>query len=290
MSIPHFIELFKQALKLSRIQNLVIIAATQYFAAIFLVHGIHQFEVVLLDVRFFGLVLSTVIIAASGYFINDYYDVKIDLINKPDKVIVGKSVKRRPVLLGNLVLNGIGVLMGAWVSIWVGVVNFVCAFLLWLYSNQLKKMPFIGNLLVALMTSAALLIIALYYRSNELLLFTYALFAFGITIIREIIKDIEDRKGDESFGGKTLPIAIGVRNTKMVLYFFILIFVIAISAFLIKVNNIILINYFALMAIPMLYFVILLIKADTKSAFSNLSRYCKWLIVAGIFSMVLISY
>jgi len=290
MAVESFFNLTKQALKLSRVKNLIIIVFTQYLAAIFLVLDSGNYLLVLQDYKFFGLVLSTIIIAASGYYINDYYDIKIDLINKPDKVIVGKNVKRRSVLFSHLVLTAIGIVLGIWVSTWIGALNLICAFLLWLYSNQLKKLPFIGNFVVALMTGATLLSIALYYRSNELLLYTYALFAFGMTLIREIIKDIEDMEGDAMYGGVTLPIAIGVRKTKLIIHCLLVIFIGFITFFLILVKNQILINYFILLIIPLGFFIFRVVKADTKSAFSKLSSYSKWLILAGILSMVLINY
>lgn len=282
--------LIQEALRLSRVKNLIIIASTQYLAAIFLVMGVENYMAVLKDLHFFGLVIATIIIAASGYFINDYYDIKIDLINKPDKVIVGKNVKRRPVLFSHITLNAIGIIIGLWISKWIGCINFICAFLLWLYSNQLKKLPFVGNFVVASMTGATLLSLILYYHSHELLLYTYALFAFGVTLIREIIKDIEDMKGDEMYGGSTLPIVIGLRKTKLFIYILIILFIGVITSFLLLLKNQILINYFSILTVPFGIFIYRIVKADTKSAFSYLSSYSKWLTLAGIFSMMLVNY
>lgn len=290
MAVDSFLNLTKHALRLSRVKNLIIIIFTQYLAAIFLVLGMGSYLLVLQDLKFFSLVGSTVVIAASGYFINDYYDIKIDLINKPNKVIIGKNVKRRPVLVAHLILNTIGIALGIWVSIWIGCLNFICAFLLWFYSNQLKKLPFVGNFVVALMTSSTLLSLVLYYRSHEILLYMYASFAFGITLIREIIKDIEDMQGDAMYGGLTLPITIGLRKTKFIIYCLLTILVGVIASFLLLLKNQILFGYFTLLLIPLSIFVFRIAKADTKSNFSNLSSYSKWLILAGVLSMVLINH
>ncbi|MCV9388614.1 geranylgeranylglycerol-phosphate geranylgeranyltransferase [Reichenbachiella ulvae] len=285
-----YFRLLKEALKLSRVNNLIIIFFTQYAATIFILNNDKPVSDVLLDPRLFALVLGTMIIAASGYYINDYYDIKIDLINKPDKVIVGRNIRRRPVMFAHVAMNLIGVLLGAWVSLYLGVINLICAVLLWWYSNQLKKLPFIGNLVVALMTSTTLLVLSLYFGSLNLLLFVYAFFAFGITLIREIIKDIEDMEGDASFGGVTLPIALGTRKTKWILYGLNLLFFISLGYFLFRLHHFEMNVYFGLMMIPYAHFIWKLIHADTKIAFTRLSNYSKWLIVAGIFSMVILEF
>ncbi|UXP33635.1 geranylgeranylglycerol-phosphate geranylgeranyltransferase [Reichenbachiella agarivorans] len=281
--------LLVDALRLSRVNNLIIIFFTQYITAIFLLGEPVHFMQVITDFKLFALVLGTVIIAASGYYINDYYDIKIDLINKPDKVIVGRNLKRRPVLLAHLMMSLLGILMGAWVSPWLGLVNLGCAVLLWWYSNQFKRLPFVGNFVVALMTGCTLLVLGIYYHTTDLLLMVYAFFAFGITLIREIIKDIEDKEGDAQYGGLTLPIALGTRRTKYVLYFLMLCFLIFLSYFLYRLGSQKLTVYFLILLLPYLRFVYLLIKADTKIAFTHLSNYCKWLIVAGIFSIIVLN-
>lgn len=285
MSKRYHIQLLVDALKLSRVNNLIIIFLTQYLGAFFLTN--QGYMNILLDVRFFVLVVSTVMIAAAGYYINDYYDIKIDLINKPKKVIVGKSIKRRPVMFAHTTMNAIGILLGAWVSLWIGFVNLIIAVLLWWYSNQLKRLPLAGNVLVALMTSATLLILSVYYQKPNPLLYIYAFFAFGITLVRELVKDIEDMEGDASHGGNTLPVAIGMRHTKYFLFALIVLFVCSLAYFLVEINNQLLNYYFSILLIPFCYFIYLLYIADTKRHFSQLSAFSKWIIIAGIFSMVL---
>ena len=278
------------ALRLSRFNNLVIIFITQYAGAIFLLNADQPVWFVVGDLRFFVLVLSTVIIAAAGYYINDYYDIKIDLINKPERVIVGHTIKRRPVMIAHTTLNAIGIFLGSLVSLWIGVIHLVCAFLLWLYSNQLKRLPFIGNFVVALLTAATLLVLLVYYHSVDLLTLVYALFAFGITLIREIIKDIEDMEGDANYGGLTLPVWLGLRQTKLIVLVLIIPFVASLVVFLIKVQNQLLLCYFGLLIVPFLYFIYKLAYADTKKQFAYLSSYCKWLIIAGIMSMAILKF
>jgi 4-hydroxybenzoate polyprenyltransferase len=286
MSRQSHIQLFIDALRLSRVNNLMIIFLTQYLGAIFLTA--YHYSIILTDLQFFALVISTLLIAAAGYYINDYYDIKIDLINKPNKVIVGKAIKRRPVMIAHTFLNGMGILIGAWVSLWIGLINILVAILLWWYSNQLKRWPLAGNVLVAFMTSATLLLLMVYFNTTDVLIFTYAFFAFGITLLREIIKDIEDIEGDASHDGHTLPVILGIRKTKSVLFVIIVLFFTCLSYFLVRIHNVYLSVYFGLLFIPFIHFVYLLVNADTKNHFSQLSTYCKWIIIAGIFSMVLI--
>lgn len=284
------IQLLIDALKLSRFNNLIIIFITQYAGAIFLLNSDQTLFFVLGDFRFFMLVLGTVIIAAAGYYINDYYDIKIDLINKPERVIVGHTIKRRPVMIAHTTLNAIGIILGTLVSVWIGFIHLVCAFLLWWYSNQLKRWPFVGNFVVALLTGTTLLVLLAYYRSTNLLVITYSFFAFGITLIREIIKDIEDVEGDASYGGQTLPVMLGVRQTKMILFAIIALFFFSLIVFLLKVQNRYLLYYFGMLSVPFFYFLFKLLRADTKKHFAYLSSYCKWLIIAGILSMVILKF
>ncbi len=290
MNLRSVLSLFSSALRLSRVNNLIIIFFTQYFAAFFILDDQVSWQAVLMDIRFFVMVMSTVIIAASGYFINDYYDIKIDLINKPHKVIVGKEIKRRHVMAAHVGFNSLGIVLGGWVSPWIGLINLIAAFLLWLYSNQLKRMPFIGNLVVAFLTGLTITTLCIYYKTFDLLIITYAFFAFGINLVREIIKDIEDIKGDATFGSNSLPVVIGVRNTKVVLYLLILLYLWALTLFLLKLGNLYLSIYFLILSVPFLYFVYLLKNADTTRQFSFLSRFCKWIILAGILSMVLLKF
>lgn len=278
-----------ELIKLSRAGNLLIIILTQYMVAFFLVDNPAGWTEILQDAGFFIMVLGTVTIAAAGYFINDYYDVKIDMINKPDRVIVGRKLKRRTVMLLHLCLNAVGVILGAWVALRIGLVNFIAAFLLWFYSNDLKRRPFIGNLTVALLTGVSLILVGLYFGTNELLIFIYAFFAFGITLIREIVKDLEDMKGDLAFGAKSLPIVLGIRKTKLVVYVLILIFVLSLVLFISRERNVFLTNYFLALLLPVGYLVYRIYKADTKQHFYMLSQHLKWLILTGVLSMIFVN-
>ena len=275
---------FRGILKITRYPNLLIIALSQYMAAIFLLRPAPSWEMAN-DLKLHLLVLSTLLIAAAGYIINDYYDVKIDLINKPDRVIVGKVIKRRVIMLMHSAFNMIAVLIGIYVGPWVAATHVLSSFVLWLYSNQLKRMPFIGNFSVSLMTGLSILVVSIYYRSVEPLVFVYAFFAFSLTLIREIIKDLEDWRGDATHGCLTLPIVWGLRRTKLLLYFMIGLFVISIIYFTVHIQSITLTTYFAILALPFLFFTYRLVNADARRHFTFLSLYCKLMMLSGVFSM-----
>lgn len=273
-------------LRLTRFQNLLIIALTQYMTAIFLIGPDELWLEYLTSIRLFLLSSSTIFIAAAGYIINDYYDVKIDYINKPDRVIVGKILKRRIVMVAHTVFNFIGISIGFFLMPKLGLINFLAAFWLWLYSNQLKRLPFIGNLSIAFLTGLSICVVAIYYQKNELLIYTYALFAFALTLVREIIKDMEDLKGDASFGCKTLPIIWGIRRTKIVQYVLLAIFICLLIIMASEVDKLVLKNFFLLLIIPIAYFMVRLFRADSSKEFSFLSFYCKLIMLAGVISMI----
>jgi 4-hydroxybenzoate polyprenyltransferase len=217
--------------------------------------------------------------------INDYYDVKIDYVNRPEEVVVGKVIKRRVVILLHSLLNFAGVGLGYLVSPRIGLINFMAAFLLWLYSNRLKREPFIGNLTVAFLTGLSIYLVAFFYQKNELLVLTYAIFAFFINLIREIIKDIEDRPGDRKHGCRTLPIVIGFRKTKQVIFLIALCFISSIFVVTFRINNPVLFIYFGIMGGVFMWFMWKIYHADRQIHFSELSRIAKILMLVGTLSM-----
>ncbi len=271
--------------KISRPINLLMVGIAQFMAAFFLVETTAEGLPVYLDFRLYLLILSTVIITAAGYMINDYYDVKIDYVNRPDQVIVGKTIKRRVVIMLHSILNFTGIALGLIVSPAVGAVNFAAAFFLWLYSNELKRRPFVGNLVVALLTGLAVYLVGIYYQKAELLIFTYAVFAFYLNLIREILKDIEDRSGDRKHGCRTLPIVIGFRKTKQVIFIIAFCFIISIVLITLALNQTELFIYFGGLGIFFIYFMYKIYTSDRRSHFTSLSAMAKALMLIGTISM-----
>ena len=277
---PQLLPLFR----ITRFWNLLIIVVAQYFTVAFLV-DYH----LLLDWRLAALSASTVIIAAAGYIINDYYDVKIDLINKPERVVVGRGVSRRYAIFLHTALSVTGILLGLVLNWKIGAINFFSVFMLWLYSNSLKRLPFIGNFVVAFFTAGSIAIPWLLYPfAGKTLILTYTLFAFFTTLVREIIKDMEDLKGDNTFGCKTLPIVWGLRKTKNLIYILTLMFLASVFVIDLLVEKLPMIYFSVFLFAPVAWLMIRLIRADTKKDFYKLSQLCKLIMVLGIFSMALI--
>ncbi|MCX6312361.1 MAG: geranylgeranylglycerol-phosphate geranylgeranyltransferase [Bacteroidetes bacterium] len=239
-------------LKLIRWPNLLIMAFTQYMVRWFLLIPIlnlkaHDLDYSLLKVQmteidFFLLVLSTVMIGAAGYIINDYFDIRVDSVNRPNTNVVGKVIKRRVAMGAHMTINIIGAGLGLYLS-WkynffrVGSFLFISApALLWFYSTNLKRQFLVGNLVIALLSGIVPMMVILFEIPNIYKAFpelvqseylnltdalhvtqTIALFAFIVSLLREIIKDVEDYEGDMEYGCKTMPIVIGLARTKIVL-------------------------------------------------------------------------
>jgi 4-hydroxybenzoate polyprenyltransferase len=271
--------------RISRPINLLLVAFAQFMTAFFLVESTASGLPVYQDYRLYLLILATVLITAAGYMINDYYDVKIDYVNRPHEVVVGKGIKRRVVLFLHSLLNFTAIGLGFLVSPKIAVINFFAAFLLWFYSNHLKREPFVGNLTVAFLTGFSVYLIGFYYQKSELLVLTYAIFAFFLNLIREIIKDIEDRPGDRKHGCRTLPIVIGFRKTKQVIFLIAFGFVCSILIVIFKINLPILFIYFGMLGIAFGWFMWKIYQADRKKHFTQLSSFAKFLMLVGTLSM-----
>lgn len=282
--VSKFVISVKALLRLTRFWNLAIIGLAQYFTAYFLI-GAFTVQ----DWRLLLLSVTTIMIAAGGYIINDYYDIKIDLINKPDRVVIGKGVTRRYAILFHTALSVSGVGLGLLLGWRIALINFLSAFLLWLYSNNLKRQPFIGNLAVALLTGMSIFIVNVFYQPYNSLVLIYALFAFSMTLVREIIKDMEDWKGDNSFGCRTLPIVWGIRKTKVLLYVFLVLFAISVLVLNRLYVGLPLYYFLIFLFIPLIYLGKRLIRADTIRDFTKLSSLCKMIMLLGIGSMGLVS-
>lgn len=280
--IYHFMMGF---LRLIRVQNLLIVVGTQYLARVALIGPRDRWTSLLLDPTLFLLSLSTVCIAAAGYIINDYFDIKIDIVNKPDRVIIGRYLKRQVAMGVHQALSFIGVSIGLYLSKWVFVVDVLSVTLLWFYSAKFKRQPFVGNFIVACLTALSLIILAVYYRREVDLLLIYALFSLVISLVREIIKDMEDVKGDARFGCRTLPIVWGIRRTKQLLYAIIATFIASLFIIAHSLQNQQLAWIFMILLVPITWLIYRLVLADTKRDFSYLSSLCKLIMLIGVVSM-----
>ena len=275
-------------LNLIRWKNILIIVLTQFFVYIFLnadaCFYIGHFEPLIL------VCASTILLAAAGYLINDYSDIRIDVINKPENLIVERYISRRVVLTLHLVFNLAGVIIACLVNYKFGILTVLIAFILWQYSVRFKYHFFVGNMLVSAMMALSLIVIDFASESMlELWVLFYAVFAFLTGLMREIIKDIEDLEGDAVFNAHTLPNTLGIPKTKIVIYYLMLLtltLLVLSCAYLYYKGYIILPSYLIVAtAIPLAIFYQRTISADTKKDFSLLSRMIKLIMLAGVVSM-----
>ncbi|HKK42548.1 MAG TPA: geranylgeranylglycerol-phosphate geranylgeranyltransferase [Bacteroidales bacterium] len=258
------------------------------------------------------LVLATVLITAGGYVINDYFDIKTDLINK-GKVIVGTRVPRRHAMMWHNVLNLVGVIIGFYIS-WksgytmMGILFLLVSGLLYFYSASYKRQFLVGNIIVALLTAMVPLLVVLYewpalYRyytvnatsvpSLEFIFYWvggFALFAFLTTLTREIIKDIEDFEGDLAYGRNTVPVVIGILSSKIVSVCLIVITIVLLYIvwYYFLFDKITLIYITAAVVIPLLVAVFRLVTGSKKEHLHNASSIMKFVMFTGIFYSVVV--
>ena len=245
--------------------------------------------------RFGLLVLSALLVAAAGYIINDYYDVKIDAINRPDRLVIGRVVRRRKAMLAHVLMSGTGVLLAAWLHPVLGAVTLGTALLLWGYSARFKRVALAGNASIATLTAALVLLpelqLQLARNESNSVVWPYALAAFLLTMVREIVKDVEDMRGDAQHGCRTLPLVAGVARTKWVSGFFLAclgLLTVGATYRLFESGHWPLGTWLVLLVLlPMAQLARLLIRADRRRHFKHLSAWCKGIMLAGVLSMML---
>ena len=268
-------------LRLIRFPNLLILASSQYLAGVYLMHVSHQEKVLFL------IILSFTLMAAAGYILNDYYDLKTDKINKPQRVIITHSVSKKSALIGTTFCSILSIDISFEISFLMGIFCMGYIGMLWWYSFFLKRTPFWGNLCIATLSGGSIFILSVYYKVSTFTIYLFSLFSFFISLIRELIKDIEDIKGDSACSYKTLPIIWDIKKIKMVLYIligtFLVLIGIAIAYFQIKEIKI----YFILLSLFMMYFIFYVYKAHLQKDFHRLSFFSKLIIMSGILAMFL---
>ena len=267
-------------MKASRIPNLVILSLAQILSILSIL------KESILEINTILVVISTAIIAAAGYIINDYYDQKIDMINRPDKVVVGVSLKRRRALFLHSLFNFTAVAIGFFIDPLIGLIHIFSATILWLYSNQLRRLPLIGNLAIASLSGMSFLILSAHFRTTHQALLIYAFFAFLMVLIREIIKDIEDVKGEAAFGCVTVPVVWGIRGAKIIIYLVTAAGAGLLVSFLTTDMSWILRGYFFALTPFFIWFIFRVYKADTKAHFAFLHQLCNYIILTGILSIL----
>jgi 4-hydroxybenzoate polyprenyltransferase len=262
------------------------------------------------DGWFFLLSLSTVLIAAAGYIINDYFDINIDQVNKPERIIIDRVISRRWAILWHTVFNVIGVALGFLIG-WkigyplLGFTQLLCSGLLWFYSTSYKRQLLIGNIVISLLTALTVMVVGFYepklYREINTfnapavylllrIILLYAAFAFLISLIREIVKDLEDIKGDDKLGCRTMPIVYGVNASKDISYVLAWLLIAVIAFVQIKIFQkhwyVTVVYLFLLVQLPMIAVIRTLRKAAFPKDFHRVSNFIKLVMLTGIISMI----
>lgn len=269
--------------------NIPIIVLAQYLSAIFIFSPNKRALSVLLDFNLFIIVLASSLTIASGYIINNFYDSKKDLINRPNKSKIDRLVSQTTKLQVYFTINFIVALLALLVSFRAVLFFSVYIFLIWFYSHKLKKYPIIGNLTAALLAVLPFFAILLYYKNLYPQIFAHASFLCLLILIREIIKDLENIKGDIANGYMTIPVKYGEDFAKKVITFLTLSTIIPLY-FLIEVYDVGYMDiYFYVSMIVLIFFLMLLWKSSTKIQFVRLHNILKFLVVFGVFSIVLIN-
>jgi 4-hydroxybenzoate polyprenyltransferase len=306
-------------LRLIRWPNLVFIALTQaifYYAVILpvLPPAYYQLFQKLTLPLFTLLLLASVFIAAAGYIINDYFDINIDRVNKPDKMVVERVIKRRWAMIFHIVLTIAGLALSLYVSAKTSKViffaNACCALLLWVYSTTFKKKLLSGNIIISALT--AWTIIVLYFAVNTVYLnpfkqhpdvifamnqifkfgVLYAGFAFIISLIREVVKDMEDMEGDARYSCKTMPIVWGIPASKVFAGVWMVVLTGAIAIIITYMLQkgwwMYALYCFTLLIIPLIIILKEFYKVQNTKGYHNISSKLKLVMLAGILSMLLL--
>jgi 4-hydroxybenzoate polyprenyltransferase len=311
-------------LRLVRFKNLLIIALTQYAMRYLVVSPMlkrNGFELQLDGLHFLLLVLSAVFITAAGYVINDYFDTKTDMLNRPETVLVGRKISRRAAMALHIVLNAFGVLLGLYLSVYIGILAIGVAYimaagLLWFYSTSYKRQFLIGNVLVAFFTAVVPFLVVVFevpllnqaYRDiliennmsfNNILAWVggFSYFAFLSTLIREIIKDVEDYEGDLAYGRNSVPIVLGIRTSRHVIGFLVIFLLGSMVYLYIRYlrfvsggkHDLLTLAYLVFfLFLPYIYLIYRIYNAQYKQHYHRCSTISKLIMLAGILYSVII--
>jgi 4-hydroxybenzoate polyprenyltransferase len=274
------------------------------------------YQLQLNELQFFLLVLSTTMIAAAGYIINDYFDVRIDKVNKPERLIIDKGIKRRVAIGAHSVINFLAIVIAVGVAYSIGsmrlvLIHFICAGGLWFYSTTFKRQFFIGNFVIATFTAIVPLIVVVYesipfYRAylpieetvSLLSLWQYVLalsfFAFITTLLREIIKDMEDKEGDEEYGCKTMPITLGITWTKNIAIVIALATMVCLGFIqkeFLRIDDLISFVYFIVaLQLPFVFLIYKIKTAEHKRQFRFAGNLSKFIMLMGICYLFIFAY
>ena len=270
-----------------RIYNILIIVLAQYLTSIFILSDKKPFDVIF-DFNLFLLILCSSLSIASGYIINNFYDQKKDVINKPIKSKIDDVVKNSTKLYFYFFLNFVVIFFASIISLRAIIFFSVYIFFLWFYSHKLKRLLFLGNLFYSLLTITPFFAILLYYKNIDLIIAAYALFLFFILLLKDITKDLKNLVGDFTENYQTIPVAFGEDFSRIIISLITFINVILIINLFINFSDGYMNIYYGISLILLLFFTIKLYKSKKVSDYLELHNILRLIIGLGVFSIILL--
>ncbi|WP_395075270.1 geranylgeranylglycerol-phosphate geranylgeranyltransferase [Flavobacterium sp.] len=268
--------------------NIPIIVLAQYLSSIFILDKERRTLDIILDWRLFIIVFVSTLTIASGYIINSFYDSAKDLINRPKKSMLDRLVSQKTKLQVYFGLNFLATALAFMVSWRASLFFSVYIFLIWFYSHKLKKYPIVGNLTASLLAVLPFFGILLYFKNFYPEIFAHATFLFLLILIREMIKDLENIKGDIANDYQTIPVRFGIKVSKNMITLLTFLTIIPVYVLIEKYDVGYMDIYFYVSLMVLVFFCIKLWKSETQNDYLELHNILKTIIVAGVFSIVLI--
>ena len=270
-----------------RIYNILIIVLAQYLTSIFILSDKKLFDVIF-DFNLFLLILCSSLSIASGYIINNFYDQKKDIINKPIKSKIDDVVKKSTKLYFYFILNFVVIFFASIISLRAVIFFSVYIFFLWFYSHKLKRLLFLGNLFYSLLTITPFFAILLYYKNIDLIIAAYALFLFFILLLKDITKDLKNLVGDFTENYQTIPVVFGEDFSRIIILLITFINVILIINLFINFSDGYMNIYYGISLVLLLIFTIKLYSSKKVSDYLELHNILRLIIGLGVFSIILL--
>ncbi|MDT0606705.1 geranylgeranylglycerol-phosphate geranylgeranyltransferase [Croceitalea rosinachiae] len=268
--------------------NILMITLAQYLASIYILSPNLPLRRVVFDINLFLIVTASALVIAAGYIINNFYDAEKDLINKPTKSMLDRLVSQRFKLTTYFVLNFLAVFAASYISFRAVLFFSAYIFGIWLYSHKLKRIPFLGNLVSATLAISPFFVVFVYYKNFETVIFVHALFLFLLILARELIKDLENMAGDMAQNYKTVPIIYGAKAAKAIIILLIVLTLVPAMLLITKFDVGLMYIYFVISVLLLVLFIVLLLKASGKKHYVWLHNILKFIIIIGVFSILLI--
>ena len=270
--------------------NILILVIAQYLTAAFILAPDLPLRDVFFDPNLFFLILSSATVIASGYIINNFYDSEKDLINRPKKTMLDRLISQRTKLSVYFILNFAAIIFASYVSFRAVVFFSIYIFMIWFYSHRIKKILFLGNIVASILAIVPFFVVFIYYKNFETVIFIHATFLFIMIAMRELVKDLENLKGDLIQNYKTIPVVYGEKWSKFFLSVLTVLAVIPILLLTTRFDTGLMDYYFYTSLILLLFFLLFLYFSNAKWQYLLLHNILKLIIVAGVFSILLIDY